>query len=114
VKLEGKGKALNILVTEEDSWEGRPLYQQIVDKAHHEGLAGATTFRGVLGFGLTGLLHDADIEALMTNLPISIFIVDEMEKIDRFVSILEAMVRDGVIQSWEVNVEFYRHQEAEK
>jgi len=109
VKLEGPGKALNIFITEDDRWQGKPLHEQVLRKAHEAGLAGGTSIQGLMGFGASSHLHDAYIEVLMTNLPMSVLIVDSPEKIDRFLPELREMVGASLIETWNVNVEFYRH-----
>jgi hypothetical protein len=112
MKLGGSGKAVNILVTDDDRWEGKPLYEEIVRKAHEAGLAGASVFRGFLSFGGAGPYHDSNIEVLMGNLPMSVLIIDTEEKINQFIPELDGMIEQGLVQTWPVNVEFYRHGEA--
>jgi len=45
--LRGPATRLTILVKESDQWRRRPLYTEIVHRAHETGLAGASVFRGV-------------------------------------------------------------------
>ncbi len=113
MKLEGPGKALSILIMEEDRWEGRVLHEEIVRQAKESGLAGASVFRGFLSFGAAGSFHDANIEVLMTNLPLSVVIVDTVDKIDAFLPALGSMIGEGLMQTWDVNVEFYRDGKSE-
>lgn len=112
--LEGKGLALNVLVNEGERWQGEPLYQRIVQAAHDAGLAGATVLRGFLSFGPTGHFHDADIEATMTELPISILIVDSPEKVRSFLKPLHDMLGRSIVQTWPVNIELYRPSSQDK
>ena len=51
MRLEGRGERLTIFVGETDQHEHRPLYTEIVERAHAAGLAGATVLRGIEGFG---------------------------------------------------------------
>jgi len=107
--MDGPGTALNILMNEKESLHGKPVYELIVTLAHDAGLAGATLTRGFLSYGPLGHFHDADIEVMMGELPVSILIVDTSEKIAGFLPSLEGIVGNGLVQTWDVNIELYRH-----
>jgi PII-like signaling protein len=49
--LPEEGQLLRIFIGESDKYERQPLYEWIVRKAREFGLAGATVFRGLEGFG---------------------------------------------------------------
>jgi uncharacterized protein len=74
--LTGTALRLTVLVGESDRWHRRPLYTEIVHRAHQAGLAGATVLRGVEGFGSTSLIHTARLLSLSDDLPVVIIIVD--------------------------------------
>ena len=57
MNLPKNGKLLRIFIGENDSHEGKPLYEWIVLKARDCGLAGATVLRGLEGFGAHSRLH---------------------------------------------------------
>ena len=103
-----KGKLIRIFISENDKHSGRPLYEAIVDKAFKMGLAGATVLRGVLGFGSHNKVHTAKILRLSEELPIIIEIVDDNEKIDRFVSEIDPMINGGIITVEKIDVMFYK------
>lgn len=84
---------LRIYLTEQDSWQHRPLYEAILLAAREEHLAGATVLRGPMGFGKSSHLHTAKILRLSDNLPLVIEIVEEEEKIERFLPRLEQMMQ---------------------
>ena len=95
MKIEGEGKLLRIFVGESDRWHGKPLYQAIVERVRKEGLAGATVFRGIEGFGADSRLHTARILRLSEDLPVLIEIVDSAEQIERILPALDEMVGEG-------------------
>ncbi len=84
------GCLLRIYVGESDKQAGRPLYEWLVAQAHTRQLAGATVYRGLMGFGPhTRVIHTFKIERLAENLPITIEIVDSREKIEEFLAYIE-------------------------
>ncbi|MEV0274074.1 DUF190 domain-containing protein [Hamadaea sp. NPDC050747] len=80
---------LTILVGEDDQWHHRPLYTEIVHRAHQAGLAGASVFRGVEGFGASSRIHTSRLLSLAENLPCSVVIVDTEDTVRAFVSSLD-------------------------
>jgi PII-like signaling protein len=53
MKSEGTAKLVRIFLGESDRWKGQPLHVAIVEEMRKAGLAGATVFKGILGFGAT-------------------------------------------------------------
>jgi PII-like signaling protein len=98
---------LRIFIGEEDHSDGRPLYESIVLKAREQGLAGATVLRGPMGFGHSSRLHTAKILRLSQDLPIVVEIVDTKEKITAFLSLLDGMVKGGLVTLEEIQVVRY-------
>jgi PII-like signaling protein len=88
----GEGKLLRIFIGESDRSHGRPLYEVIVRKARELGLAGATVWRGVEGFGARSRIHTAKILRLSEDLPVVIEIVDSDEKIRAALPALDALI----------------------
>jgi PII-like signaling protein len=104
MKLQGEAKLVRVFLGESDRWQGRPLYEA-TKKA---GLAGATAYRGFMGFGAHSRIHTAKILQLSEDLPICIEIVDSEEKIQAFLPILDQMVQEGLITMEKVEVIRYR------
>ena len=84
MELKGEAKLLRIFLGESDKAKHTPLYDVIVREAKDMGLAGATVWRGIEGFGATSRIRTSRILDLSTDLPIIVEIVDLEEKIDRF------------------------------
>jgi PII-like signaling protein len=110
MKLEGEGQLLRIFIGESDRWEGKPLYEAIVEVARREGLAGATVVRGIEGFGADSHLHTSRILRLSEDLPVVIEIVDREEAITRVLPQLDRMVGEGMVTLERVHVIAYRSQ----
>jgi uncharacterized protein len=99
---------LRIFIGEKDAYEGQPLFKALVLKAREMHLAGATVFRGPLGFGRSSHLHTSGILRLSSDLPVVIEIVDTEEKIQSFVAQIESMVGGGLITVERVQAIFYK------
>jgi uncharacterized protein len=92
------GCLLRILAGEGDKHEGRPLYEWIVAQAHARQLAGATVYRGLMGFGPhTRVIHTFKIERLAEDLPITIEIMDSREKVEGFLTFIEQQIHSGLV-----------------
>ena len=109
MKLFTEAKLLRVFIGESDKFEGRPLYQAIVEKAREHELAGATVLRGYLGYGANSRIHSARIMRLSEDLPMVIEIVDEPERIAAFATELDDMIQEGLVTTERVQVIIYRH-----
>jgi len=65
--------------------------------------------RGLSGFGARSRVHTAKILRLSEDLPLVIEIVDEVEKIQKFLPELDGMVDEGMITVEKVHIIAYRH-----
>lgn len=108
MKLEGTGKLLRVFIGESDRHGAQPLYAAIVEAARHRGLAGATVFKGVEGFGAHSVVHAARVFDLSTDLPILIELADSEEKIRDFIPVLDEMIADGFITMESIEVIRYK------
>jgi hypothetical protein len=108
MRMEGEGQLLRIFIGESDRWEGRPLYEAIVELVRREGLAGATVLRGIEGFGADSRLHTARILRLSEDLPVVIEIVDTEDNVQRVLPMLDEMVGEGMLTVERVHVIAYR------
>ncbi len=104
MKISEDGILLRIFVGESDRVGTMPLYEDIVIKAREFGLAGATVFRGIMGFGGNSRFHSLKLLALSEDLPIIIEIVDSEEKVEEFMSYLDKVVKEGLITKEKVSV----------
>ena len=92
MRISGDGKLLRIFVGEADRVRGRPLHEAILVKARELGLAGATVWRGIAGYGAASRIHTAKILRLSEDLPILIEIVDSDDKIRAALPELDALM----------------------
>ena len=83
MKLPDEGELLRIFIGETDKYKGKPLYEAIVIKARELNLAGATVFRGIMGYGATSRIHSIKLLRLSEDLPVLIEIVDSEDNIGK-------------------------------
>jgi PII-like signaling protein len=86
-------KLLQVHISEHDRWQSRPLYEAVVETCRRLGVAGATVFRGLEGYGDSSEIH---------RRPIIITVVDSAENIARLAPALEEMMDKGLIAVWDV------------
>jgi PII-like signaling protein len=107
MRLQGRAKRLTVYIGESDHHHHKPLYVEIVHRAHAAGLAGATVLRGVEGFGASRHVHTTRILSLTEDLPVVVVLVDEAERIERFAAELEELVSEGLVVLDDVEVVRY-------
>jgi PII-like signaling protein len=106
--LTGEGVLLRIFIGEADRHAGRPLSEVIVETARKRGLAGATAWKGFMGFGAHSHMHTAKVLRLSTDLPVIIEIVDTREKIEAFLPELDDLVAEGLVTLERADIQIYR------
>ncbi|MFA5881443.1 MAG: DUF190 domain-containing protein, partial [Eubacteriales bacterium] len=103
----GKGKLLKIYLGETEKWHGKTLYNQVVMRLKEQGIAGATVYRGLLGYGEDKHMHSAKILDLSVDLPMVIEAVDSEENIKRVLPVVQEMVPRGLIMVIDVDIVQY-------
>lgn len=103
-KITSKAKRLRVYIGEMDRWQNRPLYQAIVEKAKELDLAGATVYRGLMGYGAHSRIHTAQILDLSSDLPMLVEIIDSEEYIAKLIPLLDEMVQEGLVTIDDVEV----------
>src|SRR5580698_1244485 len=102
MKTESSALLLTIYVNAVDHYHGAPLYAAIVHLCHEQGLAGATVFHAMEGYGSSGRLHTTRLLELGENLPVRIEVVDSRERIEALLPHLDAMIPQGLLTLTEV------------
>ncbi|MEV4742037.1 DUF190 domain-containing protein [Streptomyces sp. NPDC049555] len=105
--LQGPALRLTVVVGESDTHGHRPLYSEIVHRAHAAGLAGASAFRGIEGFGASSLIHTSRLLSLSEDLPVAVIVVDTAERVRAFLPVLAELSVGGLVTLEEVEVLHY-------
>jgi len=96
-RRQGSAKLLRVFLGEADKWHGEPLYNAIVKKLFMMDIAGATVYRGILGYGAKGHQHKASFFHPARDLPIMVSVIDTAEKISAAAEVIEDLLEDGLI-----------------
>jgi uncharacterized protein len=107
-RFEGDRTLMRIHVGESDRFEGKPLYQAIVNLFRVEGFFGVTVLRGIGGYGGTSIYHTDKILRLSQDLPIVIEVVEYTDRIEGILPKLETMIEGGLITLEKVRVILHR------
>ncbi len=104
MKEQFEARMLRIHLGEGDKWRGKPLHEAIVAKCQELGLAGATVYRGIEGYGTSTRIHHASHWKFSKDAPIMVSIIDREERINQLIPHLDAMVEEGLIAMSRVEV----------
>jgi uncharacterized protein len=96
MEISGPALRLTVVLGESDQWHHKPVYTEIVHRAHAAGMAGASVFRGIEGYGRANHIHTTRILSLSEDLPVTVVIVDAEAKVRAFLPELEELVTGGL------------------
>jgi CBS domain-containing protein len=98
-------KKIEIFTGEQARWEGRPLYDAVIQFVHDLKIAArCLVTRGIEGSYETGEIATGRLEVLSYNMPLRITIIAPAVEADKIVSQVEVMVTDGIVALEDVNV----------
>ena len=85
MKDQFQARMLRIHFGEGDKWQGKPLHEAIVAKCMELGMAGATVYRGIEGYGASTRIHHASHWTFSKDAPIMLTIIDKEEQIEKLI-----------------------------
>lgn len=94
LRSEGTAKIMRVFVGESDRWRDKPLYRAILECFRANDIAGATVYKGILGYGANKRVHKGST-MLSHDAPMMITVVDTEEKLRKLTPVLDEMVRQG-------------------
>jgi PII-like signaling protein len=97
MKTTGTALRLTVYVSENDMWHHKPVFTEIVHRAHAAGLAGASVFRGCEGYGASSLIHTTRLLSLSEDLPVAVVGVDSEERVRAFLPQLDELPGAGMV-----------------
>lgn len=69
-----------------------------------EKLRGLTVFRGISGYGESGVIHGAEITDLSLNMPIVVEFFDEDDKINNILDHINDQIKPGHMLKWSAEI----------
>ncbi|MBP0456667.1 DUF190 domain-containing protein [Streptomyces montanisoli] len=88
---------LTVMLDDTDTWHHKPMCSEIVHRAHRAGLAGASIFHGMEGFGGRQVVHTTRLLSMADDLPVAVVVVDTEEHVEAFLPRLEELGIEGLI-----------------
>lgn len=95
ISLE-QSKALLVICDASDQWEDLPLHEALVRALKARGVAGATAFSGIMGYGGHRRIHRKSMFDVVDQKPVAVLAIDSETKIRSVLVEIRPMVRDGV------------------
>ena len=96
-KEEFKAKMVRVHFSQKDEWGGKPLHEAVVALCLELGLAGATVYRGMEGFGSSAHIHRSSMWPGSNDPPIMVSIIDREEQVAKLLPHLDRMVCEGIV-----------------
>lgn len=104
LKMEGKAKMMRIYIGEADQWKDKPLYKALVEAMRANDIAGVTVYRGILGYGANRRMHKDKALHLSHDCSIMLSVVDNEEKLNSFLPLVDQMVEEGLVVLSDVDI----------
>ena len=92
-----KAKRVRIYLEENDRVRHRPAHLAIVELLRARRAAGASVFRGLEGFGSSGVVHTVNLGDLVEKLPLVIEWIDAPERIEGLLAEIERLVPGALV-----------------
>lgn len=86
---------LRVHLSNRVSAHGRPLYEELVERARRDHLAGATVLKGIAGYVGQGPLLEAHAGGLTSEIPVVVEFVDREETLERFLNQILPLIPAG-------------------
>lgn len=100
----GKAVKVSIYLSEGSTHHGASTYATLLDFLFFRGIAGATVFKGIAGFGADHHLHSTSLIDISDRLPLKIEFIESQEKVDEILGKLQEMVGSGMIEVQETTI----------
>lgn len=104
VPISEVGTRIVIFLSEDDRIGHHGLHEAILDRAREDGMAGATVWRGIEGFGKSGHFRTARFPDANIGLPVTLEVIDRPERIDAFLPVVKALAPGSLVTSEQVQM----------
>jgi PII-like signaling protein len=108
-EIKGPAKLIRIYLGEADRTKDEPLFEAIVKRLLMMEVAGATVYRGILGYGAKRQTHKEGRFHISKDRPIMISVVDQPGRVDEIIDAIAPMMQDGLIVLSDVELHRFVH-----
>jgi hypothetical protein len=98
------GTRLMVFLTEDDRAGRRPLYEELLERAREDGMAGASAWRGIEGFGSSRRLRTSRFPDTVVGLPIVVEVIDVPERVEAFLAVVRTLAPGSLVTSEQVHM----------
>jgi PII-like signaling protein len=113
MKIEHNGTLMRVYVSQSNYRGHSVVSALIVDALVDSGIAGATVFLGIAGYGSHHIVSSANVVDAYCDLPVLIEVVEADEKIRAFIPKLESILEDGLVTLERLQTIFYRSRDVD-
>lgn len=93
-----------VFLSEDDRLRHRGLSEAIVERARQDGMAGATVWRGIEGFGSAGHIRTARSPDATLGLPLAVELLDVPERIEAFLPVVQKLAPGSLVTREQVEM----------
>jgi uncharacterized protein len=93
-----------VFLSEDDRIAHHGLHEALLNRAREDGMAGATVWRGIEGFGASGHLRTARFPDAATGLPLALELIDVPERIEAFLSVVHELAPGSFVTREEIQM----------
>jgi uncharacterized protein len=91
-----------IFLSEDDRSGHHRLHETLLNRAREDGMAGATIWRGIEGFGASGRVRTSRFPDAIIGLPVTIELIDTAERIEAFLPVVKELAPGSFVTREEV------------
>lgn len=102
--VDQMGTRLMIFLSEDDRYGHHGLHEALLDRAREAGMAGATLWRAIEGFGASGRVRTARFPDANVGLPLALEVIDLPERIEAFLPVVSELAPGFLVTKEEVQM----------
>lgn len=102
--IEESATRLVVFLSEDDHAGHQHVHQALLERAREEGMAGATVWRGIEGFGASGHLRTTRFPDAVTGLPLAVELIDQSDRIEAFLPIVLELAPRSLVTKEQVHM----------
>jgi PII-like signaling protein len=97
MRVDERATRLFVFLTDEDRSGHHGLHQVLLEQAREDGIAGGTLWRGIEGFGRSGIVRSNRFPDSTLGLPLILEFIDSEEKIASFLPVLAELAPASLV-----------------